>query len=205
MQNIPNGIFLYLNSKHNMPKAEETRQLIIEKTAPIFNKKGFAGTSLSDLTEATGLTKGSIYGNFANKDEVALAAFDHNWQSVSKKVRDQMQGATNATEKLLAYVNVFSNFNEMLPGGGCPILNTAVDADDTNPALKRKALTAFTNWKKNITSIIEEGIKAKEFKKNIVAENAALTIIALAEGSIMIGKLTGKSNYHRSVMNAINL
>ena len=59
-----------------MSKAEKTRQFIIEKTAPIFNKKGFAGTSLSDMTEATGLTKGSIYGNFADKDEVAMAAFD---------------------------------------------------------------------------------------------------------------------------------
>ena len=52
-------------------RSEKTRQLIIETAAPIFNKKGYAGTSLSDLTQATGLTKGSIYGNFKNKDEVA--------------------------------------------------------------------------------------------------------------------------------------
>lgn len=45
-------------------KSERTRQFIIEKVAPIFNRKGYAGTSLSDLTEATGLTKGAIYGNF---------------------------------------------------------------------------------------------------------------------------------------------
>ena len=63
--------------KKFMNKAERTRQYIIEKTAPIFNKKGYAGTSLSDMTGATGLTKGSIYGNFNDKDEVALAAFDH--------------------------------------------------------------------------------------------------------------------------------
>ncbi|MDO9376148.1 MAG: TetR/AcrR family transcriptional regulator, partial [Ferruginibacter sp.] len=61
-----------------MTKAEKTRNFIVEQTAPIFNKKGYAGTSLTDLTEATGLTKGSIYGNFANKDEVALAAYDYN-------------------------------------------------------------------------------------------------------------------------------
>ena len=39
-----------------MNKAEKTRQFIVEKTAPIFNMKGDAGTSLSDMTEATGLT-----------------------------------------------------------------------------------------------------------------------------------------------------
>ncbi|HAE68223.1 MAG TPA: TetR/AcrR family transcriptional regulator, partial [Sphingobacterium sp.] len=54
-----------------MSKAEQTRQYIIEKTAPIFNKKGYFATSLSDITTATGLTKGSIYGNFKDKDDLA--------------------------------------------------------------------------------------------------------------------------------------
>ena len=59
-------------------KAERTRNFIIEKTAEIFNRKGYAGTSMSDITEATGLTKGSIYGNFENKEDVALAVFEYN-------------------------------------------------------------------------------------------------------------------------------
>ena len=54
-----------------MSKAEKTRQFNNESTAELFNKKGYAGTSLSDISEATGLTKGSIYGNFENKDDVA--------------------------------------------------------------------------------------------------------------------------------------
>ncbi len=54
-------------------KAERTRKFIVERTAPIFNMKGYSGTSLTDLTAATGLTKGSIYGNFENKDDVAIA------------------------------------------------------------------------------------------------------------------------------------
>jgi len=65
-----------------MSKAEKTRQFIIEKTAPIFNKKGYAATSLADITEATGLTKGSIYGNFENKEEVVIEALRYN---VSKR------------------------------------------------------------------------------------------------------------------------
>jgi AcrR family transcriptional regulator len=61
-----------------MSKAEKTRQFIIEQTAELFNKKGYAGTSLSDITSATGLTKGSIYGNFENKDEVAKEVYLYN-------------------------------------------------------------------------------------------------------------------------------
>ena len=58
-----------------MSKAEKTRAFIIEKSAPVFNIKGYAGTSLNDLMLATGLTKGSIYGNFKDKDDVALSVY----------------------------------------------------------------------------------------------------------------------------------
>ena len=59
-------------------KAERTTAYIIETVAPIFNRHGYIGTSMSDLTEATGLTKGAIYGNFENKEALALSAFEHN-------------------------------------------------------------------------------------------------------------------------------
>ena len=68
----------------SLSKAERTRLFIIEKTAPVFNTKGFAGTSLTDLTDATGLTKGSIYGNFQNKDEVALGCFRFQLQTSNR-------------------------------------------------------------------------------------------------------------------------
>ena len=48
-------------------KSEKTTKYIIETVAPIFNQKGYAVASMSDLTAATGLTKGAIYGNFKNK------------------------------------------------------------------------------------------------------------------------------------------
>ncbi|MDH3699278.1 MAG: TetR/AcrR family transcriptional regulator, partial [Flavobacteriaceae bacterium] len=57
-------------------KAEKTTAYIIETVAPIFTKHGYVGTSMSALTEATGLTKGALYGNFTNKEDLALRAFD---------------------------------------------------------------------------------------------------------------------------------
>ena len=47
-----------------MGKSKETRKLIIEKAAILFNQKGFHGTSMADIMDATELTKGGIYGNF---------------------------------------------------------------------------------------------------------------------------------------------
>ena len=189
-----------------MSKAEKTKQYIIEKTAPVFNKKGYAGTSLNDIIDHTGLTKGSIYGNFENKDEVALAAFEHNVNQVSKMFREEIHKQTTIREKLLVYPRLYENFLKFpFPEGGCPILNTAIEADDTHPLLKAKALTAFTNWKNAIIRLIEKGIERKEFKKNINAEETAVTIIALIEGGIMLTKLTGKTNYIKTITKSVSI
>lgn len=175
-----------------LSKAERTRQFILETTAPIFNKKGFAGTSLSDLTEATGLTKGSIYGNFANKEEVAAAAFDYNSAIIRKQIQDKIQKAVTYYDKLQVYAKVYHSFtrSNTFPAGGCPILNTAVDADDTNPLLKDKAAHAVLRWKKSIENLIQAGIEAGEFRADVDINGTALSMIALIEGGIMIAKVT---------------
>jgi TetR/AcrR family transcriptional regulator, transcriptional repressor for nem operon len=187
-----------------MGKAERTKQFIVEKTAHLFNTKGFAGTSLNDITEATGLTKGSVYGNFANKDEVALAVFDYNYSCVLNIIKKEMDTRNTAIEKLLVYIDVYDNFlQNPFPIGGCPILNTAVESDDTHPALKLKAAKAILDWKNNIEHIIKQGKIDKELRQDVSAENVALTIIASIEGSIMLTKLTGKLNYRDAVLESV--
>jgi TetR/AcrR family transcriptional repressor of nem operon len=77
--------------ENKLSKADRTRQFIIETTASIFNTKGYAGTSMSDITEATGLTKGAVYGNFGNKEDVALAVFDYNHGKVSGLIQGNLK------------------------------------------------------------------------------------------------------------------
>lgn len=187
----------------HITKAEKTRQFIIEKTAPIFNVKGYAGTSISDLTEATGLTKGSIYGNFANKDEVALAALDHNLKLVSDMFKSEMTGLNSYRAKLLVYTNVYQNFmTGTFPQGGCPILNTAIEADDTHPLLRQKATEALLNWRRAIIRLIEKGIESGEFSSYVQPEKVAISLMATIEGGIMIAKLTNQPEYMNDILSA---
>lgn len=176
-----------------MSKAERTKQFIIEKTASVFNEKGFSGTSLTDLTKATGLTKGSIYGNFENKDEVALAAFDYNFNRVTNYIKEQILKTDNSIERLLVYPKVYRNFL-VIPflKPGCPILNTSTEADDTHPQLKERATKALLFWKTSIENQIKRGIEREEIKAETNPSEVAIILISLIEGSIMQAKVTGR-------------
>jgi TetR/AcrR family transcriptional repressor of nem operon len=184
-----------------LTKADRTRQYIIETTADIFNKKGYAGTSMSDLTTATGLTKGSIYGNFENKEDVALAVFDYNYTRVISEINKRMASAKTYREKLLVYADVYNHYTmRSFPEGGCPILNTAIEADDTNGLLKDKASKALVKWQKNIQELIKLGVQAGEFRKDADPVQLAVSIVALIEGGVMISRVTDdKSSLNRVI------
>lgn len=187
-----------------MSKAERTRDYIIEKTAPVFNKKGYVGTSLSDMTEATGLTKGSIYGNFSCKEEVALAAFDRNWNMVVDLIATEMSKHKSSKEKLMVYTKLYRQFPDApFPEGGCPLLNTAVDSDDTNIWMRRRATGAFFHWRMNLEKLIQRGIDFGEFRPDVDVDRTALSIIALIEGAVMVAKLTNSKTDPGHIMTTL--
>ena len=189
---IPIGIFIYLS----MSKADRTKQLIIEKTAPIFNKKGYAGTSLTDMTEATGLTKGSVYGNFEDKDKVALAAFDYNTDRLISQVREQQAGQRSALSKLQAFITVYRNgLQAPVLRDGCPIINMGIEADDTHLKLKERVNAALARWHKSISAIILQGKIQGEFKDDVNAAEFASLMIAIIEGGFCLSKISDDESY----------
>jgi AcrR family transcriptional regulator len=187
-----------------MSKAENTRQFIIEKAAPVFNKKGYAGTSLTDLIEATGLTKGSIYGNFENKDAIAIAVYEHHIKGLKQRMSKFLDDKTTATEKLIGITEYYrANGKKIAERGGCPIQNASIEADDNLSCLKKHVQASIKSWADRIAAIIEEGQKNEEFKKNISASEYAYTIIATIEGGIMLFKIMHKQELLFSALDRI--
>jgi AcrR family transcriptional regulator len=172
-----------------MGKAEETKQFIIEKTAPIFNKKGFSGTTMTDLTSATGLTKGAIYGNFSNKDEVAIEAFIFNRDVLWSKISKAISKARSPKDKLINFLEFYkNNIDYFIKQGGCALLNTSVDSDDTHPQLFKVVQNTFDNWRKEITKIVVEAQESGQINVSINPKEFAGLMITVVEGSILMSK-----------------
>jgi TetR/AcrR family transcriptional repressor of nem operon len=170
-------------------KGDQTRQRIIEKAAQVFNRRGFAGASISDLMEATGLEKGGIYRHFESKQELAAAAFDYAWQAVSAPRERGLDERSSSLEKLLLFVQNFVGEPPRAVTGGCPLLNTAVDCDDGNPVLRSKARAALSAWRSRIAGLVRSGQQNGELRKTIDPDSVAVVMISSLEGAVMIGGL----------------
>ncbi|HKC69399.1 MAG TPA: TetR/AcrR family transcriptional regulator [Bacteroidia bacterium] len=171
-------------------KAERTRLFIIEKSAPIFNTKGYAATSMSDILAATGLAKGGIYGNFKNKDEIALEAFDYSFNKMREALRFIIKQQETSAGKLNAILDFYQDYSiKPLITGGCPLLNTAIDVDDSLPLIKEHAAKGLREMLATLKQIIEQGIKYGEFSKKLDATGEAELFFATIEGGLMMSKL----------------
>jgi TetR/AcrR family transcriptional repressor of nem operon len=173
-----------------MSKGEETREKILARSAQLFNRQGYFGASLADIMRETGLEKGGIYNHFSSKEQLALEAFDYTYNLVQQRTRQALAGKLNAIERLLAIVSVFQSIAYDPPvAGGCPILNTAIEADDANEVLRDRARSAMDDWRATIHRIVNKGIERREIRPETNADEVASILIAICEGAIMLSNL----------------
>ena len=182
-----------------MTKAEKTRQFIIEKAAPIFNQKGMAGTSISDIMEATQLAKGGVYGNFESKDEICLEAFTYLTKSLGAALNQSMEGKASAKDKLFALLDFYKERLFKTNQGGCPILNFGVEADDTNPIIRKRVEAAINNSQNRIANAVKQGIADGEFKDSFNAGNFSVKMFTMIEGAILVSRVQGNNSHMQLV------
>lgn len=182
-----------------MNKAERTRQFIIEQSAPLFNTKGIAGTSMSDIMEVTKMAKGGLYGHFETKEELSYAVVDYNLNALTEGLRRALTKAVTAKEQLLACVEFFSDPLHPPVIGGCPMLNFGMEADDTNPVIRKKVKSTVENGERLFQMIVEQGINNGEFKSDSNAREFSIKMLALIEGGTMLSRITGNNTQMKTI------
>lgn len=189
-----------------MRKGEITKEIILERAVELFNVKGYSGFSLSDVMEATGLQKGGIYNHFDSKETLALEAFDYGFNIVQKRMAEALQGKRDPVERLFAIIQFFENYLESPPlKGGCIVLNTAIDTDDTNPALRDRARQAMDILRAYIQRTVRKGIEQGKIRSEVDPDTVATLIMATVEGALMLGKLYNDSAHiQRAIDHLVN-
>jgi len=186
-----------------MTKAERTKHFIVEKAATIINKKGMAATSINDITEATQLTKGSVYGNFESKDEICLEAFDYLVKRLGSNMEMAMGRVTSSRDKLYALFDFYLGTITQDNNYGCPLMNFGTEADDTNPQVKHKVSKAIIATENRIAKIIRTGIEAGEFKQTVDAESFSIKAFAMIEGGMWIARLQGNTKQMQVIIDLL--
>lgn len=184
-----------------MRNAEVTREKILAKSAVLFNTRGYEATSLSDITAATGYTKGAIYRHFKSKAALERNTLSYLSAIMFEKLRNVIKSENSAGDKLRAVFRYFASYATNPPlKGGCPLMNAAIEADDSNAILRKEAAKILSVLRSSVVTILKNGMRYKQIKNDIDPQFHATIMIASLEGAIMMSKLSGNNADVRSVI-----
>ena len=186
-----------------MTKGEQTRQRLVAEAAGLFNRQGYEGSSMQDIMQATGLQKGGIYRHFGTKEELAQEAFDYAWRETVQARLKNLDSVTNSVDRLKQFIANFVEVRSPVPGG-CPLLNTAIEVDDGNPVLRKRAVLALRGWRNRLAAIVQKGIDRHEIAKSTQPETVATIVIASLEGALMMSRLERNGDHLLTVQKHLN-
>jgi len=165
-------------------KGEHTKQKIIDKSLHLFSVKGYYNTSINDILEATGLTKGGLYGHFKSKEAIWYEAYDQAvviWKNIVfknvQKIDDPLERIKKALdEDLRKYLggNVFQ--------GGCFFLNMLVELSGQSKTMSNCILNGIFGFSEVITKWLKEADKKKMLIPGIDLDEIAKFIIVSISG-----------------------
>jgi hypothetical protein len=87
---------------------------------------------------------------------------------------------SNSVDWLKELINNFVHRRPSVPGG-CPLLNTAIEADDGDPVLRHLALKALRRWRDDLSEVVKRGIQRREIKRGLSPKDVTDIIISSLE------------------------
>ena len=180
-------------------KGELTRRNIIEKSLQLFSVKGYFNTSISDILQATGLTKGGLYCHFKSKEEVWRAVYDDAVDIWRSTVFKDIKSITDPLERIERTVeNVLINYlGKEVFDGGCFFVNMLVELSGQSDSMGRRILKGFVGFSRLFQSWLNEAEAAGMLKENLNVRGIADFIVITLNGAATLYMSTRENGIPR--------
>jgi TetR/AcrR family transcriptional repressor of nem operon len=155
-----------------------------------FWERGYAATSVDDLTAATGLGKGSLYGAFGDKHTLYLRALDDYISSSLDEVRASLRNPKlGAYERLAGHIRLQAKaLVADKSRRGCLMAKSAAELGATDDAVEKKVERAYTMWRDELVACIKEAQREGTVDAKQNPQALAGTLLAFMRGQEALHK-----------------
>lgn len=160
-------------------RREMTRGALVEAASELFARKGFNGTSLEEIAEAAGFTRGAIYSNFEGKEDLLLAVVERYAELVLERYR-AAGGSPEEPEAMRTYVSLLRGSGELL------LLSTELRLYALrNPEFRPRLAEMHARHRRRLVELIEESVERTGIRLRIPAADLADFTWAAGDGIIL--------------------
>ncbi len=179
-----------------MPRPRKFNEVTAVRAArDVFRRRGYAATSLSDLSETTGLGKGSIYNTFGDKETIYRRAF-HDYCQESIATSDAIfANADSGIETAFGYVRqIIDETVADTEHMGCMIAKATTERVPESPAVLEEADNTLRHMQELLRSSVLRGRAAGQVENSLDADRLSLLILCVTRGIEALGKAGYEAN-----------
>lgn len=160
-----------------------SKEQVITKLIPVFRNYGYEGTTVSRLSEVTGLKKASLYHHFpGGKEEMAAAVLEYTGHWINENIFQPLKSEKPPREKVLAMCQGIDRFYQT---GTEPCILSVMSVGEADNLFHKQLEQSLKRWIDNLTKVVEEaGIEPQ------IARERAEDAIMFIQGALVLVRVS---------------
>jgi TetR/AcrR family transcriptional regulator, transcriptional repressor for nem operon len=181
----------------------DLKKKIIQESLKLFSLKGFLSTSIQDILDAAGTSKGGLYNHFKNKEDLFLAVLSEArkiWREKNLEGLDLVERPAQKVKTLLKnyrdrYLKDVADFP-----GGCIFVTLSVELDDQRPHLSREINKGFEGFKAMLKRLLDQGKASGELRPDVNTQAVTeMIFVGMLGASVLYGTEKSEIGLNRSI------
>ena len=190
-------------------QAEDTRTKILATALDLFHRGSFKGTSLNQVVEQAGITKGALFHYFKGKNELGYAVVDecirqHIEEMWVEPLATSVDPITDVAMILKKLDTLMEEHPEIVECG-CPLNNLAQEMSAQDEGFRDRLVALYDMWEGALEKALRAGIDAGNVKPEADPKPTAAAIVALLEGSIGMIKVNRTEVYISTIEKGLRI
>jgi AcrR family transcriptional regulator len=165
-------------------RSEETHAIILESAYQLFSRNGYEATSVADICQSAGVSKGALYHHFPTKQAIFLELMESWLTGLDAGFQAVRLETQNVPQAILKMANLAGQVVQSTDTKLSIILEFWTQAS-RDPSIWNTAIAPYRRYQEYFTALIQEGINEGSFSSDIDPHAAARALVSLAVGLLM--------------------
>lgn len=173
--------------------SEESIPAIKEAAIRLFGTKGYASTSLDEIANAAGFTKGAVYYYFRSKEKLLLDILqDIQERSIDKTIGKIRESSGTAIDKLVMFIDLQSRWAGMHPNDLAIMMITSIQTSNEDGAVADKVKAIYQKMEQILHELIDQAKQNGEVPKTVATRDMAMALMASHDGNMLLWYRSGR-------------
>lgn len=161
---------------------------VLDKAMEVFWQKGYEGTSVRDLTQATGLGRGSLYGAFGDKEQLFIKVLDRYADKFQTEIVEQLANSEPETAIKRMFDIIIERMSNPKYPRGCFNTNTCVGMSGKSEVIERKIAERLGSMESAIYQVLRKAQVRGKLSPDRDVRALARFLVAVSQGIAVLNK-----------------